>query len=84
MLNDKDLSFLCVDCSVHTLYLGEYYMLKDSVWSLAQLDKGMLCISCFENRIQRQLIASDFTDYPINSSKIYPKSSLILARLAQR
>lgn len=79
-----DLNFLCVDCKVHTLYIGEYYMVHDSVWAFANLDAGMLCIACLEQRLERKLTKSDFTDFPINSSKIYFKSSLMLARLAQR
>jgi hypothetical protein len=62
----------CHDCGVDTLpvdwgYRAEWYMVTQEVWDVAGLPgRGFLCIGCMENRLGRQLVASDFTDCPIN------------------
>jgi hypothetical protein len=80
----------CVDCGVGTITLGEWYMVKDEVWERAWCGRRkswhgrvsgqeILCIGCLEHRIGRTLIASDFTDAPVND----PDSSMS-ARLRNR
>jgi len=68
---------------VDTLEIGEYYMVHSDVWKQSNLanTEGMLCIGCLENRIQRVLISSDFSDFPINSPFIFTKSARILSRI---
>ena len=59
--------FLCLDCKVSTLFTNEYYMVNDSLWTAANpLDNGMLCVSCLEGRIGRELHSGDFIDAPVN------------------
>ena len=37
--------FECLDCSVNTCFIEEYYMVFDKVWLLANpAEEGMLCI----------------------------------------
>ena len=75
-----DESFYCLDCNIHTGESDEYYMVIDEVWLLANpADHGMLCIGCLENRLQRELVPSDFTDYPVNSD--FNKSDRLRKRL---
>jgi len=59
---------LCVDCGRSTLKIKEYYMVHDSIWESAGMDKngGMLCLDCLEKRLGRNLNESDFPDYPVN------------------
>ena len=74
--------FICKDCQVDTLHIDEYYMVTDGVWELANPQRrGMLCIGCLENRLGRQLTASDFTAAPINNG-VFPQSERLAARLA--
>lgn len=50
--------FECNDCGVHTLDIGEYYMVRGDVWPAGA---HMLCIACLESRIGRSLTPQDFT-----------------------
>ena len=60
--------FACLDCNACTNCNGEYYMVHDEVWKLANpADRGMLCIGCLEQRLGRLLTKDDFTDAPVNS-----------------
>jgi hypothetical protein len=80
----------CADCGVGTITLGEFYMVKDEVWEQAWCGRrkswhGMpgqeiLCIGCLEHRIGHTLMASDFTDAPVNN----PDQSNMSARLRNR
>ena len=81
----------CADCGVGTLTLGEYYMVKNSVWGQAWIGRRkwwfdhvdgqeMLCIGCLEVRIGRTLVACDFTDAPVND----PNDPDISQRLRNR
>lgn len=78
--------FLCVDCGDNT-FMDEYYMVKDSVWETeAKMDSegGMLCIGCLEDRIERLLVPSDFTDCPVNNDdRTFRKSKNLLNRLGR-
>lgn len=73
----------CVDCSVDTILIGEYYMLHHFVWQQTGLGRydGMLCISCVEKRIGRKLTSKDFSDFPVNSTPLF-RSSLLAERLS--
>lgn len=64
-------AFICLDCGVDTNELGEYYMLRDTVWeqALPAVD-GMLCIGCVEKRLGRELNGHDFIDAPINDDHV--------------
>lgn len=71
-----------MDCESNTLHDNEYYMVTDEIWKTAcPEEKGMLCIGCLENRLGRQLTASDFTDAPINHG-VFGFSERLAARLA--
>ena len=77
----------CRDCRVDTsdMYgsgLFEWYMVHNSVWRAAGMDRGFLCIGCLERRLHRQLRASDFSAWPVNhlSSVKTPRLLLRLVR----
>lgn len=80
--------FICIDCHRNTMVLGEYYMVHETVWKKAHPGmKGMLCVSCLEKRLQRQLVAADFTHYPINDISRQRNagcSPLLMSRLTAR
>ena len=60
-------NFDCLDCGVDTSAIGEYYMLKDSVWlQVNPAGEGQLCIACVERRLDRPLSSEDFLDAPAN------------------
>ena len=65
---EDEKAFECLDCSVNTSEIEEYYALVDEVWLEAQPDKdGMLCVGCVERRLGRTLRESDFNETaPIN------------------
>lgn len=63
----QDAQFDCLDCGTSTLYNDEYYMLRDEVWeTIVPCGVGMLCFDCAEDRLERTLTWSDFSDAPIN------------------
>lgn len=73
--------FDCKDCSLDTT--SEYYAVNSSLWKIANPEiDGMLCIGCLEYRLGQKLIASDFTDAPINFMYIDRKSERLKNRLA--
>lgn len=64
--------------------MGEYYMLKDSVWKqVHDSERGMLCIGCLETRLGRKLIPLDFAVVPLNDPKhaFAPRSQRLQDRL---
>lgn len=68
----RHLNMDCIGCGVDTDALNEFYMVTDELWKKAVPDKheqenSVLCIGCLETRIGRQLVASDFTDAPVNT-----------------
>jgi len=78
--------FACVDCQVDTQDIGEYYVVGADVWASVDMKKhgGMLCISCLELRLGRELASSDFSDAPVNHeewawTRFYDKQSEQLA-----
>jgi hypothetical protein len=66
----------CADCGVGTIRAGEWYMVCNEVWEQAWRGRRkwwhdlpgqeVLCIGCLEQRLGRTLMASDFTDAPVN------------------
>ena len=51
----------CQDCQKDLIVIRQYHIqLKDTVWKLANAD--LLCLSCIENRIGRELTQDDFKD----------------------
>lgn len=78
-------SFLCVDCTRDTGRIGEYYMVHDDIWnSVVTEGDGMLCITCLETRLGRELTKRDFTDVPLNNlSDEWTKSPTLINRLTR-
>lgn len=75
--------FRCKGCGVDTNANHEYYMLKDKVWfQVMGKKRGMLCISCVEKKLGRELNRSDFTDCPLNLD-IFRKSDILRDRLTK-
>lgn len=74
----------CLDCEVHCRKIDEYYMVNDNIWfEYVPEHDGMLCLGCLEERMQRKLSKSDFTDAPINSPGIQKMSQRYLDRLSK-
>lgn len=71
-----DYRFRCVDCSVNTGYIEEYYTVHDKVWKKTGLgsDDGMLCIGCLEKGIGRKLTPKDFNRKAMINHKEYAAS----------
>jgi hypothetical protein len=85
----------CAGCGLGTFTAGEWYMVRDDVWAQAwagrlkpwhELDgQQILCIGCLETRIGRKLMASDFSDVPLNDpNDVDGKSDRLLNRLRRR
>ena len=74
----------CVDCRWNTPLLGEWYMVRDSVWKAAGIEAmgGCLCIGCLEERLGRRLTPEDFIDCKINDPNLANTSSRLRARLS--
>ncbi len=70
----------CGDCHTDVFEALEYnYMVTLPVWSAAR-GKGLLCIGCIEARLGRQLVASDFSNAPVNWDSM-PHSQRLTDRL---
>ena len=79
---NKRVDFRCLDCGVDTCESGEFYMLRDSIWSAANpKTKGQLCIKCVEQRINRELGRSDFTFCPLNLRALFTGSERLRDRM---
>ena len=66
-------SCVCMDCRVNTMDTDEYYMLKEEIWLfIVPGDRGMLCVSCVEKRLDRKLTPDDFSECALNE-KEYPQ-----------
>lgn len=74
---------VCVDCGVNTKLIGDYYMVRPHIWGLWGVGDRMLCIPCFEDRLGRHLVASDFTEAICNHYDVVVlRSQTMLNRLA--
>ncbi len=74
--------FICLDCRIDTSKANELYMLQDETWKLTGLGKvGMLCIGCIEDRIGRELTATDFNDSYLNNFRTASKSARLVSRM---
>lgn len=74
--------FVCHDCGVDTLGLGEYYMVHSWIWEVYGTGEGMLCVGCLEARLGSELVGSDFLDCELNTNHVvYPKSPRLLERI---
>ena len=73
----------CLDCSVDTDAIDEYYMVLDTVWESATNGDadGHLCVECLERRLGRTLRASDFSDREVNTNPRMRRSPRLAARL---
>ena len=81
----------CNDCNANVGYMGEWCMLKASVWSKAWPGtaqnssrakmpmKHFLCIECVEKRIGRKLTRTDF-DMRSKHNKPSPKRQFPMSR----
>ena len=65
-------NWLCHDCEVDTVAIGEYYMVNDCLWLSAGMKigaaNGMLCIGCLESRLGRLLNPKDFRPLLLNGA----------------
>lgn len=68
LYNKKHSVCFCMDCGYNTLLSNhDYYMVRDRVWDAhVETTEGMLCVSCLEWRMGRNLVFEDFTDCPLN------------------
>lgn len=75
--------FMCMDCNLDTSKMGEYYAVFLPVWLEAHpdVDGGMLCIGCLEQRLERKLTPADFIHAPVNCVFEDTKSKRLLDRL---
>jgi hypothetical protein len=77
-----DKTFLCLDCKIDTAELDEYYLVRDEVWREANPQgDGMLCISCLEKRLGRELTHDDFAFVPLNLIALFRGSDLLRERM---
>jgi hypothetical protein len=66
----------CLDCKIDTLEIGEYYMVENELWKVANPKvEGMLCIGCLEKRLSRKLKCEDFLKCPLNYINMFNDSS---------
>lgn len=73
----------CLDCGIDTDALCEYYMIHDEIWEqIHPKNDGSLCIACVERRLGRELVATDFTDLPINTNPQLLRSPRLADRLS--
>lgn len=78
--------FACLDCSLCTFCIDEYYGLHKWLWVLINPEvKGMLCISCVEKRLGRELTIADFPYGNMNNDlmALTHSSPLLLNRRGQ-
>lgn len=50
----------CAICGVDCCEINEYYMVHNDLWEQYGVVHGMLCVSCLEQRMRRELTAADF------------------------
>lgn len=80
---------LCEDCHIDTRFKpkgnGDGYMIHKRLWAVATKLKVKiyLCVSCLENRLNRELKPDDFTDCALNLLFDDIKSELLLKRLGR-
>jgi len=72
---------ICNDCKIDTTNIGEFYMLKHTIWNSIATKKEILCISCIEKRLKRQLIATDFLDCKLNRDLSRKRSQKLKNRM---
>lgn len=73
--------FLCVDCEESVTDKGEFFLVHDELLQEVELEEGLLCVSCFEKRLGRELQYFDFTSAMVTSSREINKSELLAKRL---
>lgn len=74
--------FRCMDCGEDTGKIHEFYFVQTELWfGVVGSTHGMLCIGCLENRLNRRLCRSDFTDCFLNDPNRGVKSARFLDRL---
>jgi len=73
--------FECKDCQENTFTKKEYYMLHDEIWCSVASKFEMLCVTCCESRLNRELNSDDFVKLPINYGSLFPQSDLLYSRI---
>lgn len=61
-MSDTPPPFACADCGVNVAVIGEWYVLRDSIWEQATRNTParFLCVGCLEERLSRRLAPDDF------------------------
>ena len=63
---DFEKRFVCDFCG--KVPLGSNYMVKNETWEAAGMrNRGFLCLSCLEIRLNRALELEDFPNIPVNN-----------------
>ena len=68
---------LCADCGVDTRpctgrrgcrHTGRWddYLVRNSLWAAAGMERGFLCVGCLERRLGHRLRPADFIAVPVN------------------
>jgi hypothetical protein len=78
-------SRLRVDCGTDAIAIGEFYMVRDTVWARSGLGEndGMLCIGCLERRIGRELRGVDFFECSLEDEPWCGRSARYADRLGR-
>jgi len=69
--------YACEDCGLHTMAMGEYYMIDDALWTFGNI---MLCIGCLEERLGFTLKGEHFPAIPINQG-VFHQSNRLRSRI---
>jgi hypothetical protein len=71
---------VCIDCGVQAWrfredgrrLVHEDFYVSAAVWNATCLERGVLCIGCFERRLGRRLYRDDFTHPPRTHTAPWP------------
>lgn len=88
MMSWSHSKYECLDCNCCVIHIREWYMLVNQIWNEAVYPdscQSILCVSCLEIRLGRELTATDFSPQIINTDhNKYPKSERLLSRIRRR
>lgn len=51
----------CIDCGCRPWDKGEDFYIRNPLWKLIVPEDGVICIGCFETRLGRKLVRTDFS-----------------------
>lgn len=83
-------SCLCRNCIVDVGKINEYaYVVTSEIWSKVAPDDTdsmgyYLCVTCLERRLGRELLAGDFTAFPLNWLPCFVRSKKLSERLSRQ